>query len=102
MIRFRNRNKEFIGVALIGAGSKLSLESIDNFYRQISDMYLDRDERKAISGDGFEGVVRSNGQFCHIGGLGGVEYRGELDVEGFDRPIKLSYLICEKVDAGLN
>ena len=79
--------------------SALSPRGLAQFYLQIADMYIDNDRKKRVAGDGFEGLIKSYGRFYHIGGI---NYQGEFDIEGLEEKIKISYLICERVNASLN
>lgn len=101
MIIFRHRGKEFQGVSLISS-SVLSSRGLAQFYFQVADMYIDNEKKKRVAGDGFEGAIKSDGRFYNIGGLGGINYKAEFDIDGIEGKVKISYLICERVNASLN
>ena len=101
MIIFRHRGKEFQRISLISS-SALSQRGLAQFYFQIADMYLDDEKKKRVVGEGFEGAIKSDGRFYNIGGLGGINYKAEFDIDGIEGKVKISYLICERVNASLN
>ena len=79
----------------------LTEEQRDLFISQLRDMYLDKQKRRRVKGDGFEGLAKKIGHFT-LHGLGGYQYDVELDIQGRNEKAKLSYIVTKRINENLN
>ena len=97
-INHRGRTWEYIYLV---TDSLLSDDQRTHLLMQVLDLYAEKEQRRKIKGDGFEGTAYKGKRF-YLEGFGGYKYDVELDVEKRKKPSKLSFLVAEKIDSSLN
>jgi len=86
--------------AFLKTDSAMSEEDRLKIRIQMADMFVDKKDRIKVKGDGYEGVIKTDGKYVMLGAFGGIQVDGELETNHGKR--KLSVILAEPIDASLN
>jgi hypothetical protein len=84
------------GFTFLMGTSLLSNEEKLNLVARATLMYLNREERTEVSGEGYEGVLSTNHEWKVIGGLSGQQFDAVLDSEADEDKLRLRFLVSEQ------
>ena len=82
--------------------TETGLSPYDRLYLmlQATEMYLSREEERAVRGETFEGVLHRTGKYQLLGTFGGQEFKAEVETDKGKKD--LAFLVTEKVNPNLN
>jgi len=88
------------GVTFIQTDSALSFEDRGSLLIAATEMYLEKQNERKVEGEEFEGVLRNTKERYMCGCFSGLGFEAEIETEHGKR--RLSFLVTEKIRAGLN
>jgi hypothetical protein len=84
------------GFTFLIGNSLLSNDEKMDLVAKATLMYLNREERTEVSGQGYEGVLSTNYEWKVVGGFSGQQFDAILDSDADEEKLRLRFLVSEQ------
>jgi len=88
------------GFVYLNTTRNMPLEESHYLVSQAVDMYLEKEKKRNLQRDMYEGVIFNTGQSGILGSFSGHKFAAELETD--KGKVNLEFIVTEKIDASLN
>jgi len=88
-------------IICLNPNTHLSRDQKRDMYHQVLDMHYNKNRRKKVRGEGFEGLAKKVG-FAILGMFPRYQYDMDLEIDGVKETTKHSFIISGNMDPELN